>query len=148
MIGFGSFLAYLGYGYLDTWHGVATLGLLPCFVLGLVRTFFLLPPPNGPQSLFRPAVRMSMATRFGVGRVCLLAAALGMVGGGATIMAVGMTSVFVPQDLAYMNLSAGDLVAYAHAACSRFSAPGAAPPHAASGRRCAYPEALVLQPRL
>lgn len=24
-IGFGSFLAYLGYGYLDTWHGVATL---------------------------------------------------------------------------------------------------------------------------
>ena len=23
--GFGSFLAYLGYGYLDTWDGVATL---------------------------------------------------------------------------------------------------------------------------
>jgi len=35
--GFGSFLAYLGYGYLDTWHGIATLALLPCFVLGLVR---------------------------------------------------------------------------------------------------------------
>ena len=25
-MGFGSFLLYLGYGYLDTWHGVATLG--------------------------------------------------------------------------------------------------------------------------
>ena len=35
--GFVSFLAYLGYGYLDTWHGLATLVLLPCFVLGLVR---------------------------------------------------------------------------------------------------------------
>src|SRR5437868_3981843 len=26
--GFTSFLAYLGYGYLDRWHGLATLGLL------------------------------------------------------------------------------------------------------------------------
>src|SRR5262249_60173002 len=34
-VGFGSFLAYLGYGYLDTWHGVATLGLLPCYAAGL-----------------------------------------------------------------------------------------------------------------
>src|SRR5262249_6311927 len=25
VVGFGSFLAYLGYGYLDTWHGAATL---------------------------------------------------------------------------------------------------------------------------
>src|SRR5207249_1873144 len=29
ILGFGSFLAYLGYGYLDTWHGCATLALLP-----------------------------------------------------------------------------------------------------------------------
>src|SRR6185436_17739267 len=36
--GFGSFLAYLGYGYLDSWHGAATLVLLPLFVLGLVQT--------------------------------------------------------------------------------------------------------------
>ena len=32
--GFGSFGAYLGYGYLDTWHGVATLLLLPVFIGG------------------------------------------------------------------------------------------------------------------
>src|SRR5262249_42721556 len=37
------------------------------------------------------------------------ATALGLVGGGGTIMTVGMTSVFVPQDLAYMGLSANDL---------------------------------------
>src|SRR5215212_8723338 len=36
--GFLSFLTYLGYGYLDTWHSVATLALAPLFVLGLVRT--------------------------------------------------------------------------------------------------------------
>src|SRR5262249_7801381 len=41
LLGFGSFLAYLGYGYLDAWHGVATLALLPCFLLGLARAYFL-----------------------------------------------------------------------------------------------------------
>jgi len=29
-VGFLSFLGYLGYGYLDSWHGIATLLLLPC----------------------------------------------------------------------------------------------------------------------
>src|SRR6266849_5253488 len=38
VVGFGSFLLYLGYGYLDTWHGMATLALLPCFVWGLIKT--------------------------------------------------------------------------------------------------------------
>jgi hypothetical protein len=109
ILGFGSFLAYLGYGYLDSWHGLATLALLPCFILGLARTFFLLPRPADPQSLFRPAVRVPWVSAYGIGRGCLLSAALGMVAGGATIMVVGMTCVFVPQDLAYMGLSADDL---------------------------------------
>ena len=34
VLGFGSFLAYLGYGYLDSWHAAATLALLPVFVVG------------------------------------------------------------------------------------------------------------------
>jgi len=36
-VGFLSFLAYLGYGYFDTWHGVATLALMLMFLGGLVR---------------------------------------------------------------------------------------------------------------
>src|SRR5262245_11716149 len=32
MLGFGSFLTYLGYGYLDSWHGGATLALLPSYL--------------------------------------------------------------------------------------------------------------------
>src|SRR5262249_18760951 len=30
VVGFASFLTYLGYGYLDVWHGRATMALLPC----------------------------------------------------------------------------------------------------------------------
>ena len=44
--GFASFLCYLGYGYLDTWHGASTLALLPCFVIGMWKAWTLLPTPR------------------------------------------------------------------------------------------------------
>ena len=109
VVGFGSFLAYLGYGYLDTWHGVATLLLLPFFIAGLGRSFHLLSRPVHVRSLFRPSVAVSWRSSFGIGRLCLLATAVGMILGGLTIMTVGMTSVFVPQDLSFMGLQATDL---------------------------------------
>ena len=119
-LGFGSFLGYLGYGYLDTWHGIATLLLLPCFITGLwMSRQQLLPRGMGSSSirtLFQPAVRVAWKSRFGVARACLLATAAGMVLGGLTIMAVGMTSVFVPQDLTFMGLSSA---AELHAANAR-----------------------------
>ncbi len=51
--GFLSFLSYLGFGYLDTWHGVATLLLLPCFAIGLALTY---------RTLKRPRTRGSSQT--------------------------------------------------------------------------------------
>lgn len=109
VVGFGSFLAYLGYGYLDTWHGVATLLLLPCFVLGLARSRACLVRPGGVRSLLRPSVRVRWSSAHGLGRGFLLGTACGLVGGGLTILTVGMTCVFVPQDLAYLGLRVGDL---------------------------------------
>src|SRR2546422_997276 len=37
-VGFLSFLSYLGHGYLDTWHGVGSVALVPVFVAGLLRS--------------------------------------------------------------------------------------------------------------
>src|SRR5437660_6508364 len=86
LAGFGSFLAYLGYGYLDTWHGVATLFMLPCYVLGLVRTWRLLEAPRTFRSLLVPSVPLGLPrSAAALGRLCFLATALGMIGGGATI---------------------------------------------------------------
>ena len=102
-IGFASFFAYLGYGYLDSWHGVATLMLLPIFVVGMLRVWSRLPEPKGPAALLTPSMPLNH------GRICLLLAALGITGAGITITTVGMTTVFVPQDLAFMNLTADDL---------------------------------------
>ena len=108
-IGFASFLTYLGYGYLDAWHGLATLGLLPCFALGLARSRGTLAGPVGVCSLLTPAVCVPWTSQYGVGRACLMATAVGMIGGGITILAVGTTCVFVPQDLVYLGLSVGEL---------------------------------------
>jgi len=46
---------------------------------------------------------------YALGRLFLYATALGLIGGGLTIMTVGMTVVFVPQDLTYMGMTAHEL---------------------------------------
>jgi hypothetical protein len=109
--GFGSFLAYLGYGYLDQWHLAATLALLPVYLVGLFRSFRLVVAqrPASPRCMTRPAVSAPWASRYGVGRACLLLAAAMIIVGGGVITGVGMTSVFVPQDLEYMGTTAEQL---------------------------------------
>jgi len=109
LMGFGSFLLYLGYGYLDTWHGVGTLGLLPCFALGLFKTHSSLEPPATISSLTSPSEPIRWDTFFAVGRFLLLLTALCLAMGGLIIAGVGTTTVFVPQDLQFMGLSADDL---------------------------------------
>jgi hypothetical protein len=99
-IGFLSFLAYMGYGYLDSWHGAGTLALLPLFAVGMVRTRLLL--ADGAHQ--RPNAADSRAGSR-IGRLLLLATALGMMLGGATILVIGMTVVFVKHDLAFMNVT-------------------------------------------
>ncbi len=111
VLGFGSFLSYLGYGYLDTWHGTATIFLLACFIAGLVLSYRTLPKPVSIRSLFKPSVSVRWTSPFGIGRALLLATAVGMIMGGLTIMVVGMTSVFVPQDLTFMGITPDQLQA-------------------------------------
>jgi hypothetical protein len=101
-LGFASFLAYLGYGYLDTWHGAATLVLIPCFVGGLWRTRSLVSgrsaggPPAGPS-----AARL--------GRFGLMTTGAGLALAGLVIVTLGSTWVFVPQDLEFLGLTRDEL---------------------------------------
>ena len=108
-IGFASFLTYLGYGYLDVWHGRATMALLPVFLCGLVLSFRELIGERGPSALRRLAAKAWRWSPAGLGRLCLTFTAFGMISGGLVIMGVGMTRVFVPQDLEYMGVTVADL---------------------------------------
>lgn len=116
VVGFGSFLAYLGYGYLDTWHGAATLALMPCFVGGLWLSRRLVATramgSEGDlawRTLIGPLNGRRWQSREGMGRVCLLLTALGMIGAGCTILYIGMTHVFVATDLTYMGMTRDQL---------------------------------------
>ncbi len=101
--GFLSFLAYLGYGYLDTWHGVATFFLLPVFLAGLWRARGLVSSPLSASAIWRTE-RKAEPTAVAVGRKLLLFCGVGLIAAGATILAVGMTFVFVPQDVTFIGL--------------------------------------------
>jgi hypothetical protein len=109
LTGFGSFLCYLGYGYLDTWHGIATLVLLPVFIFGMWRSFSLLQGNRSINSLLQNLRPIDFKSRSGIGVMCLVFTGLGMMGAGAVIMVVGMTSVFVPEDLTYLQLTAAQV---------------------------------------
>jgi hypothetical protein len=101
-LGFASFLAYLGYGYLDLWHAVATAALLPLFVGGLWMT---------KRSALDPGPRSALPNRWpawssvgGAGRGLLGLTGIGMIVAGTTIVTLGTFVVFVPQDLVYIGL--------------------------------------------
>ena len=96
--GFISFLEYLGYGYLDTWHGAATLALLLLFAGGLIRT-------RGLRREVVEPVALDLRSGAGRGHALLLLSSVGITGAGVTIAIVGMTSVFVPQDLEYIGMT-------------------------------------------
>src|SRR5262249_19035714 len=100
----------LGYGYLDTWHGAATAVLAPLFLAGMVvsrrRVAW-----RADEARWRawPAWLTSRRDRKCVGRALMLFTSLGMIGGGLTIRTVGMTTVFVPEDVAFMGLGRTEL---------------------------------------
>ena len=98
--GFASFLCYLSFGYLDNWHGIATLFLLPVYLAGLCRAR---PAKLHWRDMWWPGQPASL------GRSVLGFLAAGIIAAGSTIMVVGMTSVFVPQDLTFMDMTRGNL---------------------------------------
>lgn len=98
-IGFLAFLTYLGQGYLDSWHGVATLFLLPLFCCGLWRAHM---PHNPLREAWTSGPLTAGQERWG--RILLGLCATGLILAGATIACFGMTIVFVPSDLRFMGL--------------------------------------------
>jgi len=109
--GFLSFLAYLGYGYLDNWHGVGTALLLPVFAIGLLRARRLVGQLATPLVLLPPYDVSGLPARHLAGRACLLLGAAGTALGGLAIFRVALTDTFVPEDLGFMGLSTEQLQA-------------------------------------
>jgi hypothetical protein len=102
-LGFASFLTYLGYGYLDIWHGIATLALLPTFIVGVLCTRRLATVKSTPW--IRTAEMKAAAWPLRLGRWGLLTTGLGVGLAGLVILYLGSTEVFVVEDLGFMGVT-------------------------------------------
>ena len=102
-LGFASFLTYLGYGYLDIWHGIATLALLPTFIVGVLCTRRLATVKSTPW--IRTAEMKAAPWPLRLGRWGLLATGLGVGLAGLVILYLGSTEVFVVEDLGFMGVT-------------------------------------------
>ncbi|MFB9330744.1 hypothetical protein ACFFSY_32790 [Paenibacillus aurantiacus] len=97
--GFPSFFLYLGYGFFDPLHAAAAVVLFPMFLLALRRNPDR--PYRGPVNLRGGKVwRRSLW-----GQLCFIMVGFSLCIGGIVIAAVGVTEVFVPQDLRYLGLT-------------------------------------------
>ncbi len=104
--GFASFFLFLGFGYLDPFHAFVTVALLQLLLLGL----------HSRLGAYRPSVRPdqrgSFAWRLSLwGQLLLVIHGFALLGAGVAISVIGVTHVFVHEDLEFMRTTADALVA-------------------------------------
>ena len=102
-VGFPTLFYFLGSGFLEPLHVAVAVVLFPMFLLATWRR--PAPPrwivlPEGPEHVRRRAL---------VGQLLMIVTGLGLFVGGAIISVVGLTTVFVPTDLAFLRAHADHL---------------------------------------
>ncbi len=109
-LGFGSFLLYIGYGYLDLWHGIATLCLLPIFLIGLKQSHHLIKNQQ-PLKVFPNRKTLSTRNLHLLSLILFYLYAFGLLSAGVVISIVGITTIFVPSDIEFIQLCSNEIEA-------------------------------------
>lgn len=104
--GFASFFLFLGFGYLDTLHAFVTACLLQLLLLGIHSSLGTYTPTVPPPLRTDRAWRLAQW-----GQLLLVGHAVAVLVAGAVISAVGVTVVFVHEDLEFMGTTAEQLTA-------------------------------------
>ncbi|HWN43830.1 MAG TPA: dihydroorotate dehydrogenase, partial [Thermoanaerobaculia bacterium] len=99
--GFASFFLFLGFGYLDTFHAFVTAVMLQLLLLALHSRLGTHLPDVAPRLREDRAWRRALW-----GQLLLILHGCGLLGAGITISVVGITKVFVPEDLEFMRTTA------------------------------------------
>jgi hypothetical protein len=99
--GFAAFFLFLGYGYLDTFHAFVTAVLLQFLLLGVHSRLGPAPIPDAPQLYGDWRWRSSLW-----GQLILIGHAVGVLTAGGVIACVGVTRLFVAEDLEFMHTTA------------------------------------------
>jgi hypothetical protein len=104
--GFLTFFLFLGFGYLDPFHAFVTLALLQLLLLGVRSRLGTYTPSVRPERRGHVAWRLSLW-----GQLLLVIHGFGLLGAGAVISVIGVTHVFVHEDLEFMRTTADALTA-------------------------------------
>ncbi|MBD0373527.1 MAG: dihydroorotate dehydrogenase [Pyrinomonadaceae bacterium] len=102
--GFLSFFLFLGFGYLDTFHAFVTGALLQLLLLGVHARLGLYIPGEQADLRGDRAWRLSLWGQF-----LLVIHGFALLAAGAAISTVGVTQVFVHEDLEFMRTTADAL---------------------------------------
>lgn len=99
--GFASFFLFLGFGYLDTFHAFVTGALLQLLLFGVHARLGAYIPGA------RPDLRSDRAWRWSLwGQLLLVIHGFALLAAGAAISTIGITEVFVHEDLEFMRTTA------------------------------------------
>lgn len=102
VVGFPTFFLFLGFGYFDPLHALVSVLLLPFFLVGAIWGRPCGTADYGPPGL---GLRNDRAWQLGVfGQLCFILLGVGLAVGGIIIALTGITQVFVPTDLAFMQV--------------------------------------------
>ena len=99
--GFASFFLFLGFGYLDPFHAFVTAALLQLLLLGVHSRLGPYTPATPPDARSSRAWRLSLW-----GQLLLVVHGFTLLGAGVAISAIGVTHVFVQEDLDFMRTTA------------------------------------------
>lgn len=99
--GFGSFFLFLGFGYFDPFHAFVTAVLFQLLLLAMHGRLAPLPVPQSPNLSDDLAWRLAQW-----GQLLFIAHGVALLAAGAAICTVGSTSVFVHEDLDFMQTTA------------------------------------------
>ncbi len=105
LAGFVSFFSFLGFGYFDPFHAFVTAILFQFLVLTVHSSLGERQPMEPPELWNDGRWRASQW-----GQLLFVIHGAALVVAGVTISVIGMTTVFVPEDLEFMNVCAADLV--------------------------------------
>ena len=103
-VGFLSFFLFLGFGYLDPLHAFVTVVLLQFLVMAVHADLGKAAVSVTPSLFNDRAWRLSLW-----GQLLVIVQATLFLAAGLVISVVGMTRVFVPEDLAFMHTTAEGL---------------------------------------
>lgn len=103
LVGFPTLFYFLSTGFVEPLHLAVAVVLFPPFLLAVWRS------PAIPRWTVRPDGPEPQRRRALLGQLLMIGTGLGLLAGGAVISIVGLTGVFVPTDLEFLDTDTAHL---------------------------------------